>query len=73
MKRSAIESVKQRIKLLSEAIAEMEILAGWVNSVKPQNHPFKPHPEDIFYAGKYTGAVKRESMGLTRALADLRR
>lgn len=36
-------------------------------------HELKTHSGQYYYPSKETGAVKRSSMDLTRALADLRR
>lgn len=74
MRRSEIESIKLRIKLMSEAIYVMERCARWRRyTAGTSKANASPHPDDIFNAGQYTAAVKRESMSLSRVLADIRR
>ena len=40
---------------------------------KMEKNPKAIHPEEVYPAGKLPAAVKRASMDLTRALAELRR
>lgn len=59
MKRADITNVKTEIARLSKTIKVLETQ--------------QPDPKFGFCGSKETGAVKRASMDVTRALADLRR
>ncbi len=74
MKRGTIEAVKTEAARLLERIAEMERSAGWTRYEKGGDKAtIKPHPNDNFNTGKFTAAVRRASMDLSRALVEIRR
>ena len=80
IKRREVEVVKAECARLLERIAEMERSAGWTrygrtpNASGDYNHATsKPHSDDWFNTGKFTAAVKRASMDLSKALVEIRR
>ena len=64
MKYAKIQKVKTELARLQEAIKALEIEA--TNASDPRNGHYYGYP-------KLTGSVRRASMDVTRALADLRR
>lgn len=74
MQRKQVETVKAEARRLLDRIAEMERGAGWTRFTLDGNMATsKPHPDDEFDPGRYTAAVKRASMDLSRALVEIRR
>lgn len=74
MRRKDIEAIKTEAARLLERIDEMERAAGWTRYAHGGNvATSKPHPGDTFNHGKYTAAVKRASLDLSRALVEIRR
>lgn len=74
MKRKEIDAIKTEVARLLQRIEDMERCAGWTRYEKGGNAATsKPHPEDTFYGGKYTAAVKRASLDLSKALVEIRR
>ena len=74
MKRKTIDTAKEEAKRFLQRCDEMERIAGWSRYTSKGNEATsKQHPEDSFSSGQYVAAVKRASLDLTRALADLRR
>ena len=77
IQRKQIDAVKIEAKRLLQRIDEMERCAGWSNYETPCGYPVleptKPHPKDYFNGGQYTGAVKRASLDLSRAMVAIRR
>lgn len=74
MQRKQVETVKAEARRLLDRIAEMERGAGWTRFTLGGNMATsKPHPDDEFDPGRYTAAVKRASMDLSRALVEIRR
>lgn len=74
MKRKEIDAIKAEVARLLQRIDDMEHLAGWTRYEKGENAATsKPHPEDTFYGGQYTAAVKRASLDLSKALVEIRR
>lgn len=61
MRRSRVEKVKAEMNRLSNAILELD------------QETIDPRMNEYLWAPKQTGAVRRASMDLTRALADLRK
>lgn len=64
MKYEKIQKAKTELARLQDAIKALEIEA--TGAIDPRNGYYYGHP-------KLTGAVRRASMDVTRALADLRR
>ena len=74
MRRETLDTAKEEAKRFLQRCDEMERLAGWNRYTSKGNEATsKPNPEDTFDSGQYVAAVKRASLDLTRALADLRR
>ena len=80
MKRKKIAAIKTEVARLLKRIEELERCAGWTRYSSTQNAAgnydhatSKPHPEDVFNYGKYTAAVKRASLDLSKALVEIRR
>lgn len=77
MKRKEIDAIKTEVNRLLQRIDEMERCAGWYNYDAPGGFATeatsKPQPADYFNAGKYTAAVKRASLDLSKALVEIRR
>lgn len=74
MQRKQVEAVKAEARRLLDRIAEMERAAGWTRyTSKGDQATCKPHPDDIFNAGKYVAAVKRASLDLSNSLVEIRR
>ena len=74
MKRSQTDKIKAECQRVLDAILMMERCAGWYQYGKHIDE--KTHatsPENEWNPGQYTAAVKRASMDLTRALAEVRR
>ena len=66
MRKRVVDDAKAAAKRVLEQIAVLERAAG--------THDYSDRKNDPYYnSGKYTAAVRRASMDLTRALADLRR
>ena len=80
MNRSKITKAKEEAERLLERIGELESCAGWY---RPPSQGVlggwytsdcqTKLPDDQFSSGRYTASVRRASMDLTRALAELRK
>ena len=80
MKRKEIDAIKAEVARFLQRIDDLERCAGWTRYSPTQNAAgnydhatSKPHPADYFNAGKYTAAVKRASLDLSKALVEIRR
>ena len=74
MNRKKIDTAKAEAHRLLNRIDTLERCAGWQRGKEGEYADLTlPHPGDWFNPGEHTAAVKRASMDLTRALADLRR
>lgn len=79
MKRKEIDAIKTEVNRLLQRIDDLERCAGWTRCSSTQNAAgnydhatTRPHPADYFNAGKYTAAVKRASLDLSKALVEIR-
>jgi hypothetical protein len=80
VKRKEIDAIKAEVARFLQRIDDLERCAGWTRYSSTQNAAgnydhatSKPHPEDVFNYGKYTAAVKRASLDLSKALVEIRR
>ena len=74
MNRKEIDAIKTEVMRLLVRIDDLERCAGWTRYEKGGNKATStPHPGDRFNAGKYTAAVKRASLDLSKALVEIRR
>lgn len=65
MKSEKINEVKRLMKELGKAISEME--------TEEKENRKSEHGDYLYPSPKHRGAVRRKSMDLTRALADMRK